>query len=212
MRQFVVIGHDVPTDPDAVSLSDLPGAGRLDLLCRCVAGGVFLSHGIREGVRVHLVAADEFAVTFDADSLRHLHPDERNVAARIRDALDAQEDAIGHIPADVSPGVELRRMGLEATLDRLLDGSGASGGSGDPASADPTLVQLHEDGDPLVDAAPPTDPVFVLSDHNDFAPAERDLLADRADRRVRVGPKRLHADHTVSVVHNWLDTDGYESY
>jgi len=209
MRQFVVIGHDVPTDPDAISLSDIPGAGRLDLLCRCVAAGVFLSHGIRERVRVHLVVADEFTVTFDADSLRHLHPDERNVAARIRDALDAQDDAIGHMPADVSPGVELRRMGLEATLDRVLDTPGTSS-----ASADPTLVQLHGDGDPLVDAAPPTDPVFVLSDHNDFAPAERDPArgpcgAPRT-RRSRATP--LHADHTVSVVHNWLDTDGYESY
>lgn len=203
MRQFVVIAHDVPTDPDAVSLSDIPGAGRLDLLCRCVSAGVFLSHGIREEVRVHLVVADAFTITFDADTLRHLHPDERNVAARIRDALDAKDDAIGHMPADVSPGVELRRMGLDATLDRVLAGAGAT---------DPTLVHLHEDGDPLVDAAPPSDPVFVLSDHNDFAPAERDALADRAERRVRVGPKRLHADHTVSVVHNWLDTDGYTDY
>jgi tRNA (pseudouridine54-N1)-methyltransferase len=205
MRQFVVIGHETPTDPDAVSLSDLPGAGRLDLLCRCVATGVFLSHGIRDSVRVHLVVADELTVTFDADSLRHLHPDERNVAARVRDALDAKPDAIGHMPADVSPGVELRRMGLEATLDRLLDDSGG-------ASSDPTLVQLHEDGDPLVDAAPPTDPVFVLSDHRDFTDEEESLLAERAERRVRVGPELLHADHTVSVVHNWLDTDGYESY
>ena len=203
MRQFVVTAHDVPTDPDAVSLSDIPGAGRLDLLCRCVSAGVFLSHGIREQVRVHLVVADAFTITFDADTLRHLHPDERNVAARIRDALDAADDAIGHMPADVSPGVELRRMGVTATLDRLLDGAGA---------ADPTLVQLHEDGDPLVDAAPPSDPVFVLSDHNDFTPDERDALAERAERRVRVGPKRLHADHTISVVHNWLDTGGYADY
>ncbi|MFO8115503.1 MAG: tRNA (pseudouridine(54)-N(1))-methyltransferase TrmY [Halorubrum sp.] len=206
MRQFVVIGHDAPTDPDEISLSDLPGTGRLDLLCRCVATGVFLSHGIREAVRVNLVVADELTVTFDADSLRHLHPDERNVAARVRDALDATADAIGHMPADVSPGVELRRMGLDATLGRLLD----AGGTG--AAADPTLVQLHEDGEPLVDAAPPTDPVFVLSDHRDFTDEEEELLAARADRRVRVGPELLHADHTVSVVHNWLDTDGYESY
>lgn len=204
MRQFVVIGHDVPTDSDAVSLSDIPGAGRLDLLCRCVSTGVFLSHGIRESVRVHLVVADAFTVTFDSDRLRHLHPDERNVAARIRDALDAKADAIGHMPADVSPGVELRRMGLAATLDRLLgDGRDADG---------PALVQLHEDGDPLVDAESPDDPVFVLSDHNDFTDEEAESLADRAERRVRVGPELLHADHTISVVHNWLDTDGYSSY
>jgi tRNA (pseudouridine54-N1)-methyltransferase len=169
-----------------------------------VSAGVFLSHGIRESVRVHLVIDDAFTVTFDADTLRHLHPDERNVAARVRDALDAQDDAIGHMPADVSPGVELRRMGLDATLDRLVgdDGRGPDG----------TLVQLHEDGDPLVEAEPPTDPVFVLSDHHDFASDEADAIADRAERRLRVGPKRLHADHTVTVVHNWLDTDGYASY
>jgi tRNA (pseudouridine54-N1)-methyltransferase len=208
MRQFVVVGHDVPTDPDAISLSDIPGAGRLDLLCRCVAAGVFLSHGIRERVRVHLVVADEFTVTFDADTLRHLHPDERNVAARVRDALAAKPDAIGHMPADVSPGVELRRMGLSATLDRLVgDGAGADGGP-----ADPTLVQLHENGDPLVDAEPPEDPVFVLSDHNDFTEEESAALETAAERRVRVGPERLHADHTITVVHNWLDTDGYASY
>lgn len=200
MRQFVVIGHDVPTDPDAISLSDIPGAGRLDLLCRCVSAGVFLSHGIRERVRVHLVVADELTVSFDADSLRHLHPDERNVAARIRDALDARPDAIGHMPADVSPGVELRRMGVEATLERLTD------------TADATLVQLHEEGEPLVEADPPSDPVFVLSDHNDFTAEEAETLAAAAERRVRVGPELLHADHAISVVHNWLDTDGYTSY
>ncbi|WP_049983001.1 tRNA (pseudouridine(54)-N(1))-methyltransferase TrmY [Halorubrum sp. BV1] len=208
MRQFVVVGHEVPTDPDAISLSDIPGAGRLDLLCRCVSTGVFLSHGIRESVRVHLVVADELTVTFDADTLRHLHPDERNVAARIRDALAAKPDAIGHMPADVSPGVELRRMGLDATLDRIASGretnSGGAGGG--------TVVQLHEDGDPLVDAAPPADPVFVLSDHRDFTDREAALIADVADRRVRVGPELLHADDTVAVAHNWLDTDGYESY
>ena len=200
MRQFVVIGHDVPTDPDAISLSDIPGAGRLDLLCRCVSAGVFLSHGIRERVRVHLVVADELTVSFDADSLRHLHPDERNVAARIRDALDARPDAIGHMPADVSPGVELRRMGVEATLERLT------------AAADATLVQLHEESEPLVEADPPSNPVFVLSDHNDFTAEEAETLAAAAERRVRVGPELLHADHAISVVHNWLDTDGYTSY
>ena len=198
MRQFVVVGHDAPTTPEPISLDDLPGAGRLDLLCRCVATGVFLSHGIRERTRVHLVLGDEFTVSFDSDELRHLHPDERNVAARVRDALDARADAIGHMPADVSPGVELRRMGFEATIGRL----GREG----------PIVTLHEAGDPLVDAEPPDDPVFVLSDHHDFAAAERELLADYADRRVRVGPKRLHADHTISVAHNWLDTEGFTSY
>ena len=195
MRQFVVVGHDAPTTPD-FPLDDLPSAaGRLDVLCRCVNSALFLSHGIRDA-RVHLVLADEYTVTFDGATARHLHPDERTTAARIRTALDSREDAIGHMPAEPSPGVELRRMGFEATLDRV-------GG---------TLVSLHEDGDPLSESEPPADPTFVLSDHNDFTPDKRDLLAERADSRVRVGPERLHADHTITVAHNWLDTDGYRNY
>ncbi|ESP88800.1 tRNA (pseudouridine(54)-N(1))-methyltransferase TrmY [Candidatus Halobonum tyrrellensis] len=196
MRQFVVCGHDAPTTPD-FPLDDLPGAaGRLDLLCRCVNAGLFVSHGIREDSRVHLVLGDEYTVRFDGASARGLHPDERSTAARVRSALESRDDAIGHMPAEVAPGVELYRMGLAETLDSL----------------DGTLVQLHEAGAPVADLAPPADPVFVLSDHSDFADSEADLLARRADERVRLGPRAVHADHSIAVAHNYLDTDGYATY
>ena len=198
MRQFVVIGHDAPTTPE-FSLDDLAGgAGRLDVLCRCVTSAFFLSHDIREDVRVHLVLGDEYTVSFEGSSLRRLNPDERSTAALVRTALEEREEAIGHIPVESSPGVSLTRRGFEATL-------------GDVAG-DGTVVQLHEDGDPVVDVEPPTDPVFVLSDHHDFAPAEAASVSERAERRLRVGPELLHADHAITVVHNWLDTDGYASY
>jgi tRNA (pseudouridine54-N1)-methyltransferase len=198
MRQFLVTGHDAPTD-DSFSLDDIAGgAGRLDVLCRCVNSAFFLSHDIREDVRVHLVLSDEYTVRFEGSDLRRLNPDERSTAALIRGSLEQREEAIGHQPVESSPGVSLYRMGFEATLDATARNA--------------TVVQLHEDGEPLVDAEPPTDPLFVLSDHHDFAPAERELLADAADRRVRVGPERLHADHTITVAHNYLDTDGYTQY
>ena len=198
MRQFLVSGHDAPTD-DSFSLDDIAGgAGRLDVLCRCVNSAFFLSHDIREDVRVHLVLSDEYTVRFEGSDLRRLNPDERSTAALFRGALDLREEAIGHQPVETSPGVSLYRMGFEATLAA--------------ASRDATVVQLHEDGEPLVDAEPPTEPLYVLSDHHDFAPAEQELLDDVADRRVRVGPERLHADHTITVAHNHLDTDGYTQY
>ncbi|AZH24402.1 tRNA (pseudouridine(54)-N(1))-methyltransferase TrmY [Haloplanus aerogenes] len=196
MRQFVVVGHDAPTTPD-FALDDLAGAaGRLDVLCRCVNSAFFLSHAIREDVRAHLVLADEFTVTFEGSDLRRLNPDERSTAALIRNALERREDAIGHQPVESSPGVSIRRRGFEATVDAL----------------DGTLVHLHEDGTPVVDTEPPVDPVFVLSDHHDFTAAEADLLAERADARVRLGPTALHADHAIVVAHNYLDTEGFRSY
>jgi tRNA (pseudouridine54-N1)-methyltransferase len=198
MRQFVVVGHDAPTTPD-FSLDDLAGgAGRLDVLCRCVSAALFLSHDVREDVRVHLVLGDEFTVTFDGASVRRVNPDERSTAALVRGALDERREAVGHEPVETSPGVSLYRTGFAATLDHL--------------AADGTVVALHEDGDPVVDRPVPSDPVFVLSDHREFAGGEADRLAEVADERVRLGPEPLHANHAITVAHNYLDTDGFERY
>jgi tRNA (pseudouridine54-N1)-methyltransferase len=198
MRQFVVIGHDAPTTAD-FSLNDLAGgAGRLDVLCRCVTSAFFLSHAIREDVCVHLVLADEYTVTFDGSSLRRLNPDERSTAALVRKALEEREEAIGHVPVETSPGVSLTRRGFEATLEAVAE--------------DGTVIQLHEDGVPAVEREPPTDPVFVLSDHHDFRPAEVERLEGHVDERLSLGPEALHADHAITVAHNYLDTAGFTQY
>ncbi|ADJ14319.1 tRNA (pseudouridine(54)-N(1))-methyltransferase TrmY [Halalkalicoccus jeotgali] len=198
MRQFIVSGHEVPTTPD-FSLSDLAGgAGRLDVLCRCVSAAFFLSHAIREDVRTSLVLADEFTVRFEGSELRRLNPDERSTAALIRKALDEREEAIGHMEVETSPGVYLSRRGFEPVLAA--------------AAEEGSVVQLHEDGDPAVAIEPPDDPVFVLSDHRDFAAREVDLLDERAAARVRLGPEAIHANHAITVAHNWLDTEGYTGY
>jgi tRNA (pseudouridine54-N1)-methyltransferase len=198
MRQFIVLGHDAPTTAD-FSLDDLAGgAGRLDVLVRCVNAAFFLSHDIREDVRVHLVLQDKLTVRFEGSELRRLNPDERSTAALIRAALDQRDEAIGHMAVESSPGVHLSKRGFEPVLEE--------------AARDGTVVQLHEDGDRVVEVEPPENPVFVLSDHHDFRDAEADLLADAADRRVRLGPELLHADHAITVAHNYLDTEGFTEY
>jgi tRNA (pseudouridine54-N1)-methyltransferase len=195
VRRFVVCGHEAPLD-QAFSLSDLPGRGRIDLLARCVTAAFLLSHDIRAEVEVSLVLQDELVVRFDGREIRNLNPDERSTAALVKTALEGKRGAIGAMEANPSPGVYVRKGGFRDVLD----------------GADGTLVELHEDGDPAVEVDPPADPTFVLSDHRDFTDSEAALLAERADHRIRVGPERLHADHTVSVAHNWLDTDGYTEY
>ncbi|ELY77414.1 tRNA (pseudouridine(54)-N(1))-methyltransferase TrmY [Natrinema gari] len=200
MRQFVLIGHDIPTEPD-FSLDDLAGgAGRLDALCRSITAAFVTSHGIRETVRVHLVAQDELTVTFDGSDLRRLNPDERSTAALVRTALEHRDEAIGALPAEPSPGIEVYRRGFEGTLEEL--------------AADGPVVHLHEDGEAVVDVGPDAleDGVFVLSDHHDFTAEEADLLEAVADRRLRLGPELLHADQAITVAHHFLDTDGYERF
>ncbi|MFB6308595.1 MAG: tRNA (pseudouridine(54)-N(1))-methyltransferase TrmY [Haloarculaceae archaeon] len=198
MRQFVVVGHDAPTTPE-FSLDDLAGgAGRIDVLCRCVTSAFFLSHAIREDVRVSLVLADEYTVCFEGSDLRRLNPDERSTAALIRAALEKREEAIGHQDVDSTPGVSISRRDFAATLS--------------DAARRGTVVALHEDGDPAVEHDPPADPVFVLSDHRDFTDGEIELIEEFDPLWLSLGPEPLHADHAITVAHNYLDTDGFESY
>lgn len=195
MRRFIVLGHTAPTDPD-FSLDDLAGAaGRLDVLARCVNSAFFLSHGLRESVRVFLVFSDTVTIRLEGVELRYMNPDERNIAGLVRQALESRSEAIGHSEVESTPGIYVSNRGFEDVLKA--------------AAREGAIIQLHEDGTPLADVEPPENPAFVLSDHQDFTPAEHDLLEEYATEQVSVGPKALHADHVISVVHNYLETEGY---
>lgn len=200
MRQFVLIAHDVPVDAD-FSLDDLAsGAGRLDALSRSITASFVTSHGLREDVRTHLVVQDEFTITFEGRDLQRLNPDERSTAALVRNALEHRDEAIGMLPAEPSPGIEVYRRGFEGTLAELAD--------------DGPIVQLHEDGTPVVDVdtAALESAIFVLSDHRDFTDDEAATLEECVDQRLRLGPERLHADQAITVAHHYLDTDGYDRF
>jgi tRNA (pseudouridine54-N1)-methyltransferase len=197
MRQFVIVGHDVPTTPD-FALDNLPGAGRLDVLCRAVTASLLLSHGIREDVRTWAVLADEYTVRFEGSELRRLNPDERSTGALFKTALEERQEAVGHVPVETTPGVYLSRRDFEATLDR--------------AAEDGTTIQLHGEGEPIAETEPPESPVFVLSDHHNFTDREEHLIDDRAEATISLGPRRLHGNQAITVAHNFLDTAGYSDY
>ncbi|MDY6765334.1 MAG: tRNA (pseudouridine(54)-N(1))-methyltransferase TrmY [Halobacteria archaeon] len=198
MRQFVVLGHDAPTTPD-FSLNDLPGsAGRIDVLCRCINSAFFLSHDVRENVRLFLVHQDEVCIRLEGSDLRHLNPDERTTASLLRKALEAGQDLVGAMEVESTPGIYVSKKSFGEILGGIDESS--------------TVVELHEEGVPINELGVPENPFFVLSDHNDFTRDEEELLAEYRDERVKLSPEVLHADHSIIVAHNYLDTRGFRHY
>jgi tRNA (pseudouridine54-N1)-methyltransferase len=185
MTLFAIIGHLARTD-GGFSINDLPGSGgRMDVLCRCVNASLFLSHDLRRDVDCCLVLCGEPAgpktVKFSGAQVRSLSPDERSAAALIKKVIDTP---CGSEFREAAQGVFIRKGGL----DRLV--------------AEHAFAVLDENGTDVREAE--TLPgAFLLSDHLNFTESEELLI--RGCPRYSVGPKCLHADHTITVLHNELD-------
>ena len=185
MTIFAIIGHLAATT-GGFNLNDMPGgAGRMDVLCRSVNTALFLSHDLRRDVTVYLVLLGGTdapkTIMFSGEKVRSLNPDERSAGALIKKAL---EIPVGEEFRESTRGVYVRRGGLS----RLL--------------GEHTFAVLDEGGEDIrMETSFPE--AFLLSDHMDFTPEELDLTCDCP--RYCVGPKILHADHTITVLLNILD-------
>ncbi|MDD1689433.1 MAG: tRNA (pseudouridine(54)-N(1))-methyltransferase TrmY [Methanoregula sp.] len=192
MTSFTIVGHLARTD-GSFSLNDLPGSGgRMDILCRCVNASLFLSHDLRRDVDCYLVLlgapSGPKTVKFSGASVRSLSPDERSAGALIKKVIDVP---CGSEFREAADGVSIRKGGLE----RLV--------------ADMPFAVLDETGSDIRKEQE-LPGAFLLSDHQNFSEPENELI--RKCPKYSVGPKCLHADHTITVLHNELDrrTSGWK--
>jgi tRNA (pseudouridine54-N1)-methyltransferase len=185
MIRFVVLGHLARTSGD-FSLNDMPGgAGRMDVLCRCVNSSLFLSHDLRRDVECYLVLLGDpeppKTVLFSGEKVRYLSPDERSAGTLIKKALGLPA---GDEFRESTPGVYVRKGGLADLL------------------RDIPLSVLDEAGSDIrkAQSLPGS---YLLSDHHDFSPGERALIEGL--ETCSVGPLPLHADHAITIVLNEID-------
>ena len=183
-RNFVIIGHRAHTVADW-KLDDLcGGAGRLDVLVRCVTASLWKSHGIRKETNVWLILNGPpnapITVHFSGEKIRYLNPDERSTAALIRNGLikyKNQNDAL-----ETSPGITMERIGLEDVLMKL-----------------PNPVLLSETGkDNIGNSA-----TFILGDDKD--PTESEMKILNSLEKAKVGETSLLTSACITLIHHFLD-------
>ncbi len=186
MRRFVLLAHEAPISPD-FTLNDLPGsAGRLDVICRAIGAAFFLSHDLRRDVEMSLLLQDQVQIRLIGERLRRLNPDERSTAALIKHALEKLDEE----EVQSTPGIFISHRTLPEVLDRMFQ-----------IGAHPYV--LHEDGGPIDEACISADPVFFLSDHEDFSDSDEEVLVDLP--RVSLGNTALHTSQCITIVHYLLD-------
>ena len=185
-RNFVIIGHRAHTAADW-KLDDLcGGAGRLDVLVRCVTASLWKSHGIRKESDVWLILNGPpnapITVHFSGKNIRYLNPDERSTAALIRNGLIKFKKEKGAM--ETSPGLTMERIGLRDVLKKL-----------------PKPVLLSESGKDEIGEAK----TFILGDDKDPTDEEMLVLADLP--AINLGRKSLLSYACVTLIHHHLDSE-----
>lgn len=195
MLRFAVIGHKAVTTPD-FSLNDMPGgAGRMDVLCRCINASFFLSHDLRRDTECILMLkggeqsdpANTVTLRFSGEKIKSLNPDERSAGALIKKALVT-------IPEEeyqrAAPGISIRKSGLSKLLEEHQ------------------FAVLDENGEDIRTAKTLPEN-FILSDHQNFTEEEMELIKELP--KYSVGPRVLHADHTIIIILNEFDRRGEQT-
>ena len=193
MKRFIVIGHRAFTTGD-FKLDDIcGGAGRLDVLVRCVNSAFFLSHDLRKDSEIYLILQGGSdapkTVRFYGPEMKYLNPDERSTASLIRNALIKKPKDKNEIRS--SPGVYISRMSFADVMEKL--------------STQCRFVYLREDGTDVRDYEFPEEPCYILGDDRDPTEEEEGIMSRYPYDKICLGPVSYHANHCMVIVLNEMD-------
>ncbi len=194
MRSFLIIGNKASTKP--FSLNDIPGAGRMDIICRSIAQALFVSHGIRKDVEVYALLLGEpeppKVVLIKGDEVKRMSPDERNVAAHIKKALalNASSDW-----KRVHSGVYVAKKSIEELLRETEQRY--------------EIYYLREDGKDIEEVAKEIhNPLFIIGDHLGLLAEQEKVVMSYAKGILSVSKISIMAEQCVVICNYVLDKFG----
>lgn len=189
MRAFLVVGNKAVTQP--FNLNDLPGAaGRMDILCRCVAQALFYSHGVRKDTEIYLLlmgGEPNKAIRINGSEVKYMSPDERNIGGLLRKALENDKAEWRRS----TPGIYSAVKGFKELLQELTNYS---------------PIYLREDGQDIREfSSQLKNPLFVMGDHLGLSEEMERILTSYTDKILSLSSIPLQADQCILISHYELD-------
>ena len=189
MRSFLLVANTAVTRP--FNLNGLPNAGRMDLVCRCVAQALFISHGIRENVNIYVLLLGPpdppKALLIKGCEVRSMSPDERNIGGIMRKALDMSAIKLWR---QSTTGVYVAKKDIDVLFKE---------------NSSPIVYLCEEGTDIRTVASKISNGFFILGDHQGFTSEQKARIHNHADHTISVSPNSLQADQCITIVHNELD-------
>ncbi|HLC22707.1 MAG TPA: tRNA (pseudouridine(54)-N(1))-methyltransferase TrmY [Candidatus Nanoarchaeia archaeon] len=194
MREFIVYALKARTTPD-FQIEDLPGAGRMDIVCEVILNALFISNAMRRDTLVHVAMTGPRdppkLVTFSGAALKGLNPDACSIAKMIQKALDSGRALKLNEEKEISPGVTIAKKAFEPLVKEKAQAS--------------QLIYLDPDGKDIRNVSFEKNVTFVLGDYIGLPRNTEKLLNRVGAQKIKLGPQVLFAAQCPILVHNQID-------
>ena len=181
---------------------DLMKAGRIDIACQIVIMAFFISHKLRENVKLHLIFNGQpdppkhiemFPGKALAENSDH-DISKKDVAGLIKKILYKYRPGINH---EVMPGYFIEKKGVIDVVNKMLD-------------LGKEVFILDKRGEDIRSIDIGKNPVFILGDHDGIPKQELKRLKKMDIKKISVGNEMYFASQTMTIVQNELDRRGID--
>lgn len=187
MREFIYFSSRARTSGN---FDDLMKAGRLDIVCHVLIATFFISHDMRQDVKLHMVfngppdPPKHFEFIYNQD----IPLSKKDVAGLIKRMLYKYKRGIKH---EVFPGCFIEKKSFLKLVEEL-------------EQEGKHLYILDRKGEDIRKAGLEENAVFILGDHEGLPKAELRRLKEKA-KKISLGNPTYFASQAAVIVNNELD-------
>jgi len=192
MREFIYFSQAAKTSGN-FNTNELMKAGRMDIAIHVVIASLFLSHDVREDVKLHLIFYGQPTPPrhIEIQVQKGLDISKKDVAGLIKRILYKYREGKR---TEVFPGCWIEKKNFFEVIEQLREHG-------------KEIFLLDKSGENIRKAKIGKNCVFILGDHNGLPKKELKRLKKIA-KPVSVGNRVYFASHIVAIVNNELDMRG----
>ncbi len=194
MKEFI-LKASLATTAD-FSLNDLPGAGRMDVVCRSINSAFWISDGLRKNTKMYIVLEGKpnpsLTIELDSSKIKRFSPDERNIASHIKIAINKFNEFGGTVESE--PGVIIMKKNFKELISSKRENT--------------QLIYLDPSGVDIRGFGFKENFCCILGDHIGIDEKTKNLLDKLSVEKISVGPNVYLSSTVIAVINNELDRRG----
>jgi tRNA (pseudouridine54-N1)-methyltransferase len=198
MREFIYYSKNARTSGN-FDINNLMRAGRMDIACQFIIMSFFVSHHIREDVKLHLVFAG------GPDPIKHIEMNPgKNFMGDDEHRIDISKKDVANLikkmlykykkgeKREVVPGYSIEKKNFINIIEELKEQG-------------KEIYIMDKRGEDIRGAKKLDNAVFIVGDQDGIPKQEMKRLKKLGIKKISVGNQMYFASQTITIVNNELD-------